>query len=253
MCNVYKDSDLRKRYNKKRKQTLDNRNVGWELSFEEYKTLLTKSDKCDYTGEEFSLTDVANFKSIERIDKTLPYVKDNCCMVLNHVNYLKDVIEEGHEESLKIKDLGYIQKIKNTLENNTRLQLAGKYFPELLNKNLTQEETTMSKEINLEENHLMETHLDLSIANSYIDRCKNIQGFNISFNKYKQKYLKKTCDITGRTFNQGQQPTKKVFIKIDENKAWQDDNVRVVCNIVKTIIEHKLFTEKELSKLVKEL
>lgn len=243
MCN------LRSKYSSKKNKTLKARNVGFELSFQEYKTLIQNSDVCDYTQEEFSDEETHLFRSIERIDKNLPYRKDNCCVVTVQANQIKDILEEDSGK-VAIEHIDKLSKIKHTLETKSRLQLAGKYFPELL----SQEENTMSQETNSgNDNTVTETHLDLSIANSYIDRCKNIQGFNISFNKYKQKYLKKTCDVTGRTFNQGQQPLKKVFIKIDENKAWQDDNVRVVCNIVKTIVGHKLFTEKELGKLVKEL
>lgn len=231
------DKGLKKRYLKKRSQTLKNRNVGWELSFEDYKTLKSKQTDCDYTGLPFSEDDIRYFASIERIDKNLPYRKDNCCMVTTIANQLKDSIEEGDEGNLRIKDLELVKKIKYTLENNTRLELASKYFPELT------EEIIMSDK---EDNKTM--HTDVEVARYYAEFSVGEDDFQVSFATFKRKYLKTKCELSGKGFDKNNHYLNKKITKKDYTKPFSDDNIQVMCLVFDNMLKNDLFTKKELLK-----
>lgn len=250
MCNKYKEADLRKRYNNKRRKTLQNRNVRWELSFEEYKTLITKADKCDYTGAPFSLNDIRSHKSIERVDKKLPYRKDNCCMVLRHVNCLKDSIEEGYEGSLRIEDSETVEKIKQTLRYKTRLELASKYFPEVLHSDkedssIEEKIILKSEDVNVEQSN---NHTDVEVAQAYIEFAKENEDFMVSFSLFKRKFIKTKCELSGKTFDKKNHYLHKIITKKDYEAPFTDDNVTVICRVFDNMLKNKLFTKKELLK-----
>jgi len=248
MCNNYLEKDLKKKYNRKRKQTLNNRNVGWELSFEDYKTLKSKQTNCDYTGLPFSEDDIRYFASIERIDKNLPYRKDNCCMVTTIANQLKDSIEEGDEGNLRIKDLELVKRIKSTLSNKTRLELAGKYFPELLSEeqeSSKEEKIIMSKQ----DETTVNKHLDVEVARYYAEFSINEDDFQVSFATFKRKYLKTKCELSGKVFDKDNHYLNKKITKKDYTKPFSDDNIQVMCLVFDNMLKNDLFTKKELLKV----
>lgn len=233
-----------KKYNRKKSQTLNNRNVGFELTFEEYKTIYNKATTCDYTDEPFDERDSDYHISLERIDKKLPYRKDNCCLVIQKANLLKDVIEDGDEGGLKLRDKELIDKIKTTLESKTRLQLAGKYFPELLIEKVIEGEVIM-----VEDNK----HTDLQVAQEYVKLSSKEESFEVSFNVFKKKYLRKTCEVSGKVFDETNHYTSKCIAKVDVDKPFSDDNICVVCVVFNTMMNNKLFTQKELSMASKNI
>lgn len=233
MCN----KSLRKKYSSKKNKTLKSRNVGWELSFEEYKNLHLNKTNCDYTGLPFKEDDVRYFASIERIDKNLPYRKDNCCMVTVIANQLKDSIEEGEEGDLRIKDLELVEKIKSTLSSKSRLELAGKYFPEL------QEE-----EIMVSDNKGKTVHTDVEVARYYAEFSVNEDDFQTSFATFKRKYLKTKCELSGKVFDKDNHYLNKKITKKDYTKPFSDDNIQVICLVFDNMLKNNLFTKKELLK-----
>lgn len=229
---------LNKKYHSKKQNTLKQRNVGFELTFNQFKTLHEKATVCDYTGEEFSSTIPHLHKSIERIDKTLPYRVDNCCVVTVKANQLKDMLEED-KGKLKIEDIDILNKIKHTLETKTRQQLVNKYFPDVVigETDNKQEETIVE-----------EQHDDIRIAQSYLDIGKKFDNFCMSFNGYKKLFIRKTCMVTKISFDNNDVNLKRAFIKKDESCPWNDENTMLVCNLVRNVRDSGI-TSKQLSKV----
>lgn len=249
MCNKYKEADLRKRYDKKKRLTLKNRNVGFELSFEEYKTLMTKADKCDYTGENFEDNVTHLFRSIERIDKNLPYRKDNCCIVTVQANQLKDILEEDVGK-IAIEHIETLLKIKDTLRSKTRLELASKYFPEVLHSgkqdsSIEEKIILKSEDVNVEQGN---NHTDVEVAQAYIEFAKESEDFMVSFSMFKRKLLKTKCEFSGKTFDKKNHYLHKRITKKDYEAPFTDDNITVICLVFDNMLKNNLFTKKELLK-----
>lgn len=221
------------KYNRKKKSTLSKRNCGFELTFEEFKTIYEKATTCDYTGVEFSNKDTSLMPSLERVDKTLPYRKDNCIIVTTLANQIKDIVEEGTGR-VRLENQPVLEAIQKTLKDKTREELVSKYFPE--------------DELNKKENPVM---TDVTIAKDFIKYSEKEADFNISFSKFKSKIIRKTCEITGKVFDEGNHYTKSVIIKKDHDLVWSDNNIQVVCLMVANILKNELFSGKELEKLAK--
>ena len=219
------------KYNRKKKSTLSKRNCGFELTFEEFKTLYARATTCDYTGVEFSNKDTDLMPSLERVDKTLPYRKDNCIIVTALANKIKDIVEEGSGR-IRLEHQPFLESIQETLKNKTREELVSKYFPK--------------NELNKKENPVMN---DVIIAKDFIKYAEKEVNFNISFSKFKSKIIRKTCEITGKVFDEDNHYTKSVIIKKDYDLAWSDNNIQVVCLVVANILKNELFSGKELEKL----
>lgn len=210
------------------------------MSFEEYKVLQTKKDVCDYTGEDFRNDSIMHHPSIERIDKNLPYRKDNCCIVTVIANQLKDSIEEGCEDNLKIKDFEIVQKIKQTLKSKTRLELASKYFPEVL----SQEEDN-----NMNTDTIVTVHNDVEIAKHYAEFASKEADFQVSFSMFKKKFIKNKCEFSGKTFDKNNHYLNKRITKKDYDKPFTDDNIKVVCLVIDNIMKSGIFDKKDLIKI----
>lgn len=221
------------KYNRKKKSTLSKRNCGFELTFEEFKTIYEKATTCDYTGVEFSNEDTSLMPSLERVDKNLPYRKDNCIIVTTLANQIKDIVEEGTGR-VRLENQPVLEAIQETLKNKTREELVSKYFPK--------------DELNKKENTTMN---DVIIAKDFIKYSEKEVNFNVSFSKFKSKLIRKTCEITGKVFDEDNHYTKSVMIKKDHSLGWSDDNIQVVCLMVANILKNELFTGKELEKLSK--
>lgn len=224
----------RKKYNKKKLKTLKERKVGWELTLQQFSVLYEKSTVCDYTGVKFNSSSPELHKSIERIDKNLPYRADNCCVVTHKVNQLKDMLEDNCGR-VKVEDMELIAKIKNTLKTKTRQSLINKYFPDI---KVGEHKMTPVKE------NLKNTSEDLEIAKKFIGLHEHIPDLCISFNHYKKLYKRKTCQITRKDFDKD----KRIYYRKDGNKPWTDDNVMVVCNTVYMIMESGL-TVKQIERV----
>lgn len=221
------------KYNRKKKSTLSKRNCGFELTFAEFKTIYEKATTCDYTGVEFSNEDTSLMPSLERVDKNLPYRKDNCIIVTTLANQIKDIVEEGTGR-VRLENQPVLEAIQETLKDKTREELVSKYFPK--------------DELNKKENTTMN---DVIIAKDFIKYAEKEVNFNVSFSKFKSKLIRKTCEITGKVFDEDNHYTKSVMIKKDHSLEWSDDNIQVVCLMVANILKNELFTGKELEKLSK--
>jgi len=235
-------SAIRKKYDWKKKQTLEQRSVGFELSFEEYKSLRERGKTCDYTGVVF---DKVNLFSIERIDVNKPYRADNCCCVTAHANLLKDRIDKGYEGKISLSDIDLVNKIKHTLATKTTEELTRKY-------RLTEqiEDATMAQEPGLSLNSQL---LDVVIAKSYIAFSEAHTDSSVGFSKYKRLFIRKSCEWSGKVFDEDNNYLNKVFIKKDETLPFNDDNIMVVCRVLNTIKFRGLFTSNELLKYSKNL
>lgn len=223
------------KYNRKKKSTLSKRNCGFELTYEEFRTIYEKATTCDYTGVEFSDKDTSLMPSLERVDKTLPYRKDNCIIVTALANQIKDIVEEGTGK-VRLEHQPFLEAIQKTLKNKTREELVSKYFPKA--------------ELNKKDTPAMN---DVTIAKNYVKYAEKENSFNVSFSKFKSKFVRKTCEVTGKVFDKDNHYTSSSIIKKDYSSDWSDDNIQVVCMMVANILKNELFSGKELEKLYKKV
>ena len=78
-------------------QSSNSRGIGFDLSFCQYKKLLSRKT-CAYTGIKFPLSDssgnIPTSRTLERIDHTLGYTVENTVAVCLCVNQLKSMWED---------------------------------------------------------------------------------------------------------------------------------------------------------------
>lgn len=214
-----------------KKNNANKRGVKFLLTLEEFESLITKADVCDYTGVVFSDNPKSeHYKSVERIDKTKPYERSNCCMVTIKANGIKDRLEE-QAGNISVQDMEVYMQIRRTLDTKTAEQLTSKYF-----------ETIKSKK----ENTMVTQNDDLTIAEEYIQFAKRQEEFELSFNKYKKLFARKTCQITGKHFESGK--FNRRLIRRDQEEGWTDSNTITVCRIVGEVYASGL-TTKEINKI----
>lgn len=240
-------STLRKKYNTKRLTTLKKRpKVGFLLTFEEYVSIVENATVCDYTGVPFTASG-CDSKSIERVDDTLPYQIDNCCVVTIRANRIKDMIDKETNGTIRLEDIEIFEKIKHTLSTKTREQLVAKYqlgcVDNLKTETVNQKETKMENTVNL----------DINIAKEYVKFCDANKGCTITFTKFKQLTLRKTCQWSGKVFDTEGTYGKKSFAKTDLEKPFSNDNVVVVCSALKIIKENNIFSTKEMNTFTKNM
>lgn len=238
-------TSITQKYKRKKENTKKLRNVGFELTLEQFRNLVTRADTCDYTGIVFESTGF-NSASIERIDKHKPYHVDNCCMVTVRVNQLKDAIEEGDEGKLKIEDLDIIDKIKDTLNSKSPEELTRKYRDAGAEEVVVVKQTVEDKVMGSTEDL---TNMDVIIAQAYIKFSQTSKG-TVSFSKYKKLYNKKKCDWSGKVFDESNHYISKSFCKKNLSLPFCDDNILVVCKSLQIIKENSLFTDKEIGKFI---
>ena len=221
-------ASLRKKYNSKKKHTLNERNCGFELTFEQYCNLINRANVCDYTG--VTLTENGkHIASIERIDASLPYRADNCCVVSRHVNSLKDSIEKGMNSSLKMEDIALVKKIKETLTNKTKEELTRKYTSENPDR----------------------PHSDVVLSEKYLAFSKSNSSHNLSFSKFKQLSARTTCSWTRRKFEKEDDMLKPILITTSDE--FDDRNTIVVCKVIADIYRKDLFTKEQILRLVENI
>lgn len=239
-----------KKYQKKKQQTLKNRNCGFELTFKEYTNLIERSTICDYTQVEFTKEGLT-VPSIERIDASLPYHVDNCCMITIKANQLKNSIDTGAEDTIIIRDLELLNKIKYTLANKSVEELTYKYKVDLTELPSNKEEIIVKEVTELLSNKDPKTvsyNIDLTIAEDYIKFTQKHSECTVSFQKFKRLYLKKTCDWSGKVFDTTNHYVSRSHAKINTDLPFSDDNIVIVCTVLNTIKKNNLFTTKELNK-----
>lgn len=220
---------MQAKYNKKR-QNAKTRNIDFSLTFVEYRSLVTRSDVCDYTGIQFDST--VHIRSIERINDKEGYHADNCCVVSRRVNQLKDTFfDKDIKNSITRDELELVTKIGETLKTKTREQLTAKYLVDI-----KQEEEVPVTEVKKVKHPVVarEDRKEIDYVNMYQGMHDKDNTFNISFAKFKALHKRKTCSITRLTFEDGQK--YGVICKKDSSQPWSDKNVHIVCRIVLTML-----------------
>lgn len=96
---LHTDCAIAKSYCTKAKNSID-RGIEFDLSFSEYKTLKSKK-RCFYTGIKFE-ADGLNKQTIDRIDSSKPYTKENSVSCLYQVNALKNALFESPSASINL-------------------------------------------------------------------------------------------------------------------------------------------------------
>jgi hypothetical protein len=233
------------KYNAKKKNAKD-RGIPFTLTIKEYKSLLENSDICDYTGIKFDSN--VHSKSIERMNDNLGYQADNVIVVSRRVNSLKDgyIDKKNGGHKLTVQDLELIKKTQETLDTKTPEQLTAKYRIGLGEGiNMTNNTDKKHSEALTDDKVV---NPDIALATSYLTQCERIQGFMVTIDKYKKLINKKTCTVTGRTFDKDYNHTKPQLIKKDQEKEWTNDNTIVVLNIVKNLVISGL-SSKEINKI----
>lgn len=218
---------LQQKYNAKKKNTLAQRTCGFELTFEEYCNLINRATVCDYTGVKLTSTG-KHIASIERIDASLPYRADNCCMVSRHVNSLKDYLEKDINASLKMEDIELIGKIKETLSSKTREDLTRKYTSPTVDR----------------------PHTDVSVTKKYLQFTEKYPTHNLSFSKFKKLSERKTCCWSRKHFEE-EESLRPTFVTTSEE--FDDENTVVVCKVVAHLYNKNLFTKEQLLRVVQNL
>lgn len=124
---MHNDVDLAKKYITKSDNT-KTRGIDFNLSFNDYKNLMKKK-RCEYTGIIFSLykngKPINKFhgRTIDRIDSSIGYTKDNCVVCITGANSFKGLIEDKsnkYDFNFVIKVLNGINKVKENKENNEK-------------------------------------------------------------------------------------------------------------------------------------
>ena len=90
---------------------------------------------------------------------------------------------------------------------------------------------------------------DVVIAKSYVSYAEKEDNFNVSLSKFKSKYIRKTCEITGKVFGKDNHYTTASITKKDHSQDWSDDNIQVVCKMVDNVLKNEIFSGKEMMKL----
>lgn len=183
------------------------------------------------------------------------YHAHNCCVVSKRVNQLKDTFfDKGSKNSITADELELINKIGETLKNKTREELVSKY----LIKDLTSKVSTdIVQPVKVKEQKdigdFMELHnrTEIEYITFYQVMYEKDNTFLVDFSKFKSLCRRKTCSITRRPFV-GEGSSRPVLIKIDNEQPWSNDNIQIVCSIVKGVLESGI-TGKELSKLANHL
>lgn len=80
------------------------KNIEFTISLDDLSDLIISQDnKCFYSGIEFNPDDEHYTPSIERVDSSRGYVKDNIRLIVNCINYMKnDMSEEKFFEVINI-------------------------------------------------------------------------------------------------------------------------------------------------------
>ena len=219
------------------------RKIDFSLTKEQYMNLHKNSTVCDYTGIDFD--NGVHSKSIERIDDKDGYHVHNCCVVSARVNVLKDAfVDKMHKCSLSPSEFELLDKIKYTLENNTREQLTAKYR-EVTISNIIKEKTIMSYSDN------QQVNADINLARGYIKFSEGKEDFNLSLLAFKKLSTRKTCSITGKTFvnNNNSDLARRTICMVDPTLGWADTNVYSICQLAYIIKTYNNFNSKELIKL----
>lgn len=227
-----------KLYRNKRESS-ERRGIAFELTYPQFVVYYEemRGGYCDYTGEKLH-----NHGSIERVDKNKGYHVDNCCVVTQRINHLKDVIiDEGREcVNATPKELEHIENVRRKIASGFDFTLKYKQRLGLLGNEHSN--TSISEGKVMMENN--EINGDVEIAKSYLKFCENN---NVSFNAYKKAYTRSTCAITKRKFE-----ANGYFYKVITSRDGgivTDKNITAVVSVVAHVLKSGLLA-KEVANIV---
>lgn len=227
----------------------NSRGIPISLTLEEFRRLLELSDVCDYTGIKFD--NAKHRKSIERVNDSEGYHSYNCCVVSQRVNQLKDTFfDKNTKNSISPEELELINRIDTTLKSKTREELVSKYLiKDFTNREQSSGIKTKTRGIG----DIMELHNKTEIEYVTFYQCmyEKDNTFIVDFSKFKSLCKRKTCSITRRPFI-GEGSSRPVLIKINNEQPWSNDNIQIVCSIVKGVLESGI-TDKELTRIANHL
>jgi hypothetical protein len=216
------------------------RGINFELTFEQFLVYRNemKEGYCDYTGVKLSL----NTGSLERIDRTKGYTVDNCCVVTQRINHLKDrIIDEGGDYvGITETEREQLKALRRKLESGFDFTLKYKQRLGLLGNEYSN--TSVSEDKVMMENN--EINCDVEIAKSYLKFCENN---NVSFNAYKKAYTRSTCAITKRKFEDNGYFSKVITSR--DGGVVTDKNITAVVSVVAHVLKSGL-SAKEIANIV---
>lgn len=216
------------------------RDISFDLTFDQFLVYHKEMREgyCDYTGVKLA----SNKGSIERVDKNKGYHVDNCCVVTQRINHLKDVIiDEGREcVNATPKELEHIENVRRKIASGFDFTLKYKQRLGLLSNEYSN--TSVSEGKVMVENN--EVNVDVEIAKSYLKFCENN---NVSFSAYKKAYTRSTCAITKRKFEDNGYFSKVITSR--DGGTVTDKNITAVVSVVAHVLKSGL-SAKEIANIV---
>ena len=254
-----------------------NRNIEFLLTEEEYNLLYSigrsSQGRCAYTNQKFLTTrpEHPQYPTIERMDPNGPYSLENCVIVTTEANRAKNYIDSGSFPSDTNQHLNNLcNRLRTMTEDSNWKQTIwdAQVKPQLYKLKNKPVQTTKIKQ---EEQEMSQTQTNNFIANKNIDfnqdleyaynyaklgKTLNAAGviFELSFNEYKSFMQKKTCQLTGKAFEEND--IKSLYFK-DKSLPACKANCLVTTKTIQEALDTMLVSVKlnksELNKLFKNL
>ncbi len=227
MWNITEDTMKRKLHN--HKNGAKKRGIPCDLTLEELTSLFTiNGGFCDYTNKPMKLlsesTSDNELVSLERIDEYGIYSKNNLLLVRRDANCVKSMVLESkstHESKYKltheIKEI--INMICEIIYNPVKLkEVQSKYL--INNGEIMQNNETEVDALETKPNPEIALALEYGQVGSLLEGAGAV--FELTFNQFKLAMARKTCAITGRTFEEGD---VKSFYRLSKDLPFRKDNV----------------------------
>ena len=239
---------LRQRYDSKVEEC-KKRMIPFKFSFAEWKVLfkLRNKVKCAYSNKDFNLKKGHhNNPTLERISERpdVGYCVGNVVWATRYANTMRNeyISLEQSKNLLNSKERGFVHRIEKILgcqENIDRiLEPYTEAFNELKKTKPEQKDNvvTETKEIEMTEQEIANEvenledvytgNSELVIAKTYVEVGELLEQagarFELTFNQFKLRMARKTCEITGREFVEGD---VKTFYLISKDLPYRKDTV----------------------------
>lgn len=278
MTKIITQDSLQRMYNNKKANCVD-RLIPFTLTFKEWEALyrLRNTVRCAYTDKEFNFNTTSgdNYPTLERIDSTKGYAKNNICFVTRMANGLKELYDSG--KSLKgIGDhrINMIQRIRKVVENPQQLEVMLKPYNDLWksletpvapSKTIVQDiEALREQSIQLQKKaaeEALQGQIEAKIkreqdfAEHYVETVTMFKNLGVSFNLSMKNYrdlMRRTKDaVTGIPFDNIKQ--KHLFV-INKSLPVTKENCKVVHKKTQEALDHMANGDtKVLKQAVKNL
>lgn len=252
-----------------------NRNIEFLLTEEEYNLLYSigrsSQGRCAYTNQKFLTTrpEHPQYPTIERMDPEGPYSLENCVMVTLEANQIKNTLDTGClPKTEHAKNIYNRLRVMTEDPNWKQIIWDAQVKPQLYKLKNKPVQTTKIKQ---EEQEMSQTQTSSFIANKNIDfnqdleyaynyaklgKALNAVGvvFELGFNEYKYFMQKKTCQLTGKAFEEND--TKSLYFKDKSLPACKANclvTTKTIQEAVDTMLVSVKLNKSELNKLFKNL